>query len=335
MPTHTPRGLALELVRVTEAAALASARLMGRGNTNAVDQAAVDAMRRALASVNIDGLVVIGEGAKDRAPMLHCGEAVGTGSPPQLDVAVDPVDGTRALAKGGTNTISAIAASPRGTMFDPGSSVYMNKLAVGPVAKGKLDIVAPVRSNLENLAQAKKCKVRDLTVVILDRPRHDKLISEVRVCGARIRLIQECDIAAALMTCWEETGIDLLLGVGGSPEAVLAACALRALGGELQCQSVRPLRPTLSWTDEYELCDRDAHPVLVGLGLDLDDLVSSDDVLFAATGVADGELLRGVEYFGGGAVTESLVIRGLTGTVRRVRATHRLDKLEQLFDISY
>jgi fructose-1,6-bisphosphatase II len=325
MRTHTPRALALELVRVTESAALAAARLMGRGDTNAVDQAAVDAMRRALASVNIDGLIVIGEGAKDRAPMLHCGESVGTGDPPQLDVAVDPVDGTRALAKGGTNTISAIAASPRGTMFDPGSSVYMNKLAAGPIAKGKLDIVAPVASNLENLARAKKCEVRDLTVVILDRPRHDKLVSEVRACGARIRLIQECDIAAALMTCWEETGIDLLLGIGGGPEAVLAACALRALGGELQCQSVLPLRPTLSWTDEYELSDP----------LDLDDLVSSDDVLFAATGVADGELLPGVEYFGGGAVTESLVIRGLTGTVRRVRATHRLDKLEQLSDISY
>ena len=325
MPTQVPRGLALELVRVTEAAALAAARLMGRGNTDAVDQAAVDAMRRALALIHIDGLVVIGEGAKDRAPMLHCGEAVGTGSPPQLDVAVDPVDGTRALAKGGTNTISAIAASPRGTMFDPGISVYMNKLAVGPIAKGKLDIVAPVSSNLESLAQAKKCEVRDLTVVILDRPRHDKLVGEVRACGARIRLIQECDIAAALMTCWGETGIDLLLGIGGSPEAVLAACALRALGGELQCQIVRPLSPTLSWTDEYELGDP----------LDLDDLVSSDDVLFAATGVADGELLPGVDYFGKGAVTESLVIRGLTGTVRRVRATHRLDKLEQLFDISY
>ena len=298
---------------------------MGRGDTDAVDQAAVDAMRRALASVRVDGLVVIGEGAKDRAPMLHCGESVGTGDPPQLDVAVDPVDGTRALAKGGTNTIAAIAASPRGTMFDPGSSMYMNKLAVGPIAKGKLDIVAPVSSNLESLAQAKKCEVRDLTVVILDRPRHDKLISEVRACGARIRLIQECDIAAALMTCWEETGIDLLLGIGGSPEAVLAACALRALGGDLQCQSVRPLCPTLSWTDEYELDDP----------LNLDDLVSSDDVLFAATGVADGELLPGVDYFGNGAVTESLVIRGLTGTVRRVRATHQLDKLEQLFDISY
>lgn len=165
MPTHIPRGLALELVRVTEAAALASARLMGRGNTDAVDQAAVDAMRRALASIHIDGLVVIGEGAKDRAPMLRCGEAVGTGSPPQLDVAVDPVDGTRALAKGGTNTISAIAASPRGTMFNPGSSVYMNKMAVGPIAKGKLDIVAPVESNLENLAQAKKCEVRDLSLI--------------------------------------------------------------------------------------------------------------------------------------------------------------------------
>lgn len=325
MPNHTPRGLALELVRVTEAAALASARWMGRGDTAAVDQAAVDAMRDALGSIHIDGLVVIGEGAKDRAPMLHCGESVGTGDPPQLDVAVDPVDGTRALAKGGTNTIAAIAASPRGTMFNPGDSMYMNKLAVGPIAKGKLDIVAPVSSNLKRLAQAKGCEVRDLAVVILDRPRHDKLVSEVRACGARIRLIQECDIAAALMTCWEETGIDLLLGIGGSPEAVLAACALRALGGELQCQSVRPLRPTLGWTDEYELDDP----------LDLDDLVSSDDVLFAATGVADGELLPGVDYFGKGAVTESLVIRGLTGTVRRVRATHQLDKLKQLFDISY
>jgi len=275
----------------------------------------------------MDGSVVIGEGEKDSAPMLSCGERVGTGDPPEVDIAVDPIDGTRLLAMGNLDSLSAVATAPRGTMFDPGPFVYMNKLAVGPEAKDKLDINAPVSDNLAKLAKAKGDEVQDLTVVILDRPRHERLINEVRQCGARIRLIQAGDIAAALMTAWEESGIDVLLGIGGSPEAVLAACGLRAMGGELQCQLV-------ARNKQERKCGRDKgyDP---GHTLTLDDLVASDDVFFAATGVTDGELLRGVEYFGGGARTDSLVVRGLTRTIRQVRATHRLDKIKQIGGIAY
>jgi len=318
LPQHS-RNLALELVRVTEAAALAAARYMGRGDDHVVDQAAVDAMRFALQSVQADGRVVIGEGEKDNAPMLYCGEAVGTGQPPQLDVAVDPIDGTRSLAAGRSNSISAIAAAPRGTMLDPGRAMYMNKLAVGPKARGLLDITSPVAENLEILAKAEECQVADLTVVIMDRPRNKKLIEDVRACDARIRMIKECDVAAALMTCWEHTGIDLLLGIGGSPEGILAACAVRALGGDIQGQLVTFHGDSIDW-DGFDL----------GSPLYADDLVTSDHVLFAATGVTDGELLKGVEYFGAGAVTESIVIRGLSGTVRRIQTTHRLGKLKQM-----
>jgi len=312
---------------VTEAAALAAGRYMGRGDADGVDRVAVNAMRFVLNSVQMDGIVVIGEGEKDSAPMLYCGERVGTGDPPEVDIAVDPIDGTRLLAMGNLDSLSAVAMAPRGTMFDPGPFVYVNKLAVGPKAKDKLDINAPVADNLEKLAKAKGDEVQDLTVVILDRPRHERLISEVRQYGARIRLIQAGDIAAALMTAWEESGIDMLLGIGGSPEAVLAACGLRAMGGEIQCQLV-------ARNEQERTCGRDKgyDP---GRTLTLDDLVASDDVFFAATGVTDGELLRGVEYFGGGARTDSLVVRGLTGTVRQVRATHRLDKIRQIGGIAY
>lgn len=320
LPQHS-RNLTLELVRVTESAALAAARYMGRGDNHIVDQAAVDAMRVALQSVQADGRIVIGEGEKDNAPMLYCGETVGTGAPPQMDVAVDPIDGTRSLAAGRPNSISAIAAAPRGTMLDPGRSMYMNKLAVGPKCRGLLDITSPVAKNLEILAAAEECEVADLTVVIMDRSRNSKLIEDVRSCGARIRMIQECDVAAALMTCWEHTGIDLLLGIGGSPEGLLAACAVRALGGDFQGQLVTFHGDSIDW-DGYDLGD----PLYV------EDLVASDHVLFAATGVTDGELLKGVEYFGGGAITESLVIRGLSGTVRRIQTTHQLGKLKQLMD---
>ena len=327
MLSKPTRNLALELVRVTEAAALAAGRHMGRGDITAVDQAAVTAMRLVLGTVQMDGTVVIGEGEKDNAPMLFRGERVGTGKPPEVDIAVDPVDGTTPLAAGNLNAISAIALAPRGTMYDPGPFVYMDKLAVGSEARGRIDINAPVADNLASVARAKGDKIRDLTAVILDRPRHTDLISAVRACGARIRLIPACDIAAALMTAWESSHIDILLGIGGSPEAVLSACALRAMGGEIQCRLV-------ARNDAERHAGQE-------LGLDLDrilthdDLVASDDVFFAATGVTDGELLRGVDYFGGGAVTESLVVRGLTGTVRHVRATHQLDKIKQISGVDY
>ncbi|MCK5827801.1 class II fructose-bisphosphatase [Candidatus Bipolaricaulota bacterium] len=322
LPQHS-RNLALELVRVTESAALAAARYMGRGDSNMVDQAAVDAMRIALQSVQADGRIVIGEGEKDNAPMLFCGESVGTGVPPLLDFAVDPIDGTRSLAAGTMNSIAVIAASPRGTMLDPDRAMYMNKMAVGPKARGVVDITRPVTENLKVLAKAEACEVADLTVVIMDRARNETLISDVRSCGARIRMIKECDVAAALMTCWEHTGIDLLLGIGGSPEGLLAACAVRALGGDFQAQLVTFPNDVIDW-DSFTL----------GEPLYVDDLVASDHVLFAATGVTDGELLKGVEYFGGGAVTESIVIRGLTGTVRRMQSTHKLGKLSRLMDES-
>lgn len=322
LPQHS-RNLALELVRVTEAAALAAARFMGRGDCHLVDQAAVDAMRIALQSVQMEGRVVIGEGEKDNAPMLYCGEVVGSGQPPLLDIAVDPIDGTNSLAAGRSNSIAAIAAAPRGTMLDPGRAMYMDKLAVGPKCRGLLDITRPVAENLEILAHAEACQVEDLTVVIMDRSRNQSLIDDVRTCGARIRMIKECDIAAAVMTCQEHTGIDLLLGIGGSPEGVLAACAVRALGGDFQGRLVTFPGSLTDW-DKYDL----------GKPLYVDDLVSSDHVLFAATGVTDGELLKGIDYFGGGAESESIVIRGLTGTVRRIHTTHQLSKLKQLMDQS-
>ena len=321
------RNLALELVRVTEAAALAAGRYMGRGDKDVVDQSAVTAMRLVLHSVQMDGTVIIGEGEKDGAPMLFCGERVGTGVPPEVDIAVDPVDGTTPLAMGNPNAISAIALAPRGTMFDPGPLVYMDKIAVGSEARGKIDIDAPVADNLAKVARAKGDAIRDLTVVILDRPRHERLIHEVRTSGARIRLIPACDVAAALMTAWESSHIDILLGVGGSPEAVLAACALRAMGGEIQCRLVARSDAERRTAQEYGF---DLARVLTH-----DDLVASDDVFFAATGVTDGELLRGVDYSGRGAVTESLVVRGLTGTVRHIRATHQLDKIKQLGGVDY
>lgn len=327
MHAQPTRNLALELVRVTEAAALAAGRFMGRGDKSAADHAAVEAMRHVLASVQMDGVVVIGEGEKDRAPMLYCGERVGTGDSPAVDIAVDPIDGTRPLATGNLNSISTVAISPRGTMFDPGPFVYMNKLAVGPEAMGKVDITAPVAVNLAAIARAQGDRVEDLTVIILDRPRHEALIADVRRCRARIRLIPDGDVAAALMTAWPESGIDVLLGIGGTPEGVLAACALRAMGGEIQGRLVA--------RDEDELRRGREMGYDFDRTLTMDDLVASDDVCFAATGITDGELLRGVKYAHHGATTESLVVRGLTGTVRQVRATHRLEKLNRISPIPY
>jgi fructose-1,6-bisphosphatase II len=321
------RNLALEIVRVTEAAALASGRWMGRGEKEKADHAAVEAMRLILSSVSMDGVIVIGEGEKDNAPMLYNGEHVGNGSPPEVDVAVDPVEGTRPLAFGRTNSIATVAVSPRGTMFDPGPFVYMDKIAVGPAARGKIDIEAPVSENLKVIAKAMGKDLDDLTTIVLDRPRHDSLVAEIRKIGARIRLIPDGDVAAALMTAMPNTGIDVLLGIGGTPEGVLAACALRAMGGEIQGK--------LYARDEDELnrgreAGYDFEKILT-----MEDLVSSEDVFFAATGITDGELLKGVKYTGDGARTDSLVVRGLTGTVRRIEATHKLDKLHELSAIKY
>ncbi len=327
MDREPSRNLALELVRVTEAAALAAGRFMGRGDKIAADRAAVEAMRLVLKSVSMDGVIVIGEGEKDEAPMLFNGERVGNGSPPQVDVAVDPIDGTRPLAFGRANAIATVALAPRGTMFNPGPFVYMNKIAVGPEAKGVINIETSVTENLKAIAAAKKKSVRDLTTVVLDRPRHDALIAEIREAGARIRLIPDGDVAGALMTAWPDSGIDVLLGIGGTPEGVLAACALRAMGGEIQGK--------LYARNEDELRRGEAMGYDFNKVLTMDDLVASDDVFFAATGITDGELLRGVKYFGGGAHTDSLVVRGLTGTVRRILATHRWEKLRKLSPIEY
>jgi len=321
------RNLALELVRVTEAAALSSARFMGRGDKEGADGAAVNAMRVVLQSVDMNGIIVIGEGEKDNAPMLFNGETVGNGSSPDVDVAVDPIDGTRPLAFGRTNSLATVAIAPRGAMFNPGPFVYMNKLAVGPEAKGHINIEMSITENLKAIAKAKGTDVEDLTTIILDRPRHNDMIAEIRKAGARIRIIPDGDVAAALMTAWPNSGVDVLIGIGGTPEGVLAACALRAMGGEIQGK--------LYARDEDELrrgreAGYDFEKILT-----MDDLVASEDVFFAATGITDGELLRGVHYFGNGARTDSLVVRGLTGTVRQITATHRLDKLDALSFVSY
>jgi len=328
MPNSRPtRNLALDLVRVTESAALAAGRYMGRGDKIAADKAAVDGMRLMLNTIQMDGVVVIGEGEKDEAPMLFNGEHLGTGELPLLDIAVDPIDGTRPLAHGIGNSISTVALAPRGTMFNPGPFVYMNKIAVGPVARDAIDIEKPVEDNLRAIARAKGENVEDLTVVILDRPRHAELIKEVRRVGARIRLIPDGDVAGALMTALPETGIDVLLGVGGTPEGVLAAAAMRCTGGNIQgkifIRNEGERRRALEMGMDFEKV------------LTLDDLIASEDTFFAATGITHGDLLRGVDYFADGAQTDSLVMRGLTGTTRRITATHRLSKLGPLSSIPY
>jgi fructose-1,6-bisphosphatase II len=321
------RNLALDLARVTEAAALAAGRYMGRGDKNAADAAAVGGMRLMLNAMQMEGIIIIGEGEKDNAPMLYHGEVLGTGEGPKLDIAVDPIDGTRPLAHGLWNSIAVVALAPRGTMFDPGPFLYMNKIAVGPVAKDVIDIEAPVVDNLTKIARAKGEKVEDLTVVILDRARHEKLIAEVRQAGARIRLIPDGDVAGAIMAAMEETDIDVLMGVGGTPEGVLAAAGLRCLGGTIMGK--------LFARNAGELERAKKMGVDFNKPLTLDDLISSEDVFFAATGITTGVLLDGVSYFKDGAKTDSLVMRGLTGTVRRVIATHRISKLNIISSIPY
>ncbi|MBI4769415.1 MAG: class II fructose-bisphosphatase [Chloroflexi bacterium] len=327
MQAQPDRNLALELVRVTEAAALAAGRFMGRGDKKAGDQAAVDAMRLVLNTVSMDGIIVIGEGEKDEAPMLYNGEMLGTGEPPAVDIAVDPIDGTRLLALGRANSLATVALSDRGTMFNPGPLVYMNKIAVGPEVRGVIDINAPVEDNLRNIARARGADLDDLTAVILDRPRHEGLIAEVRKTGARIRLITDGDVAGALMTAWPDSGIDVLLGIGGTPEGVIAACALKCMGGEIQGK----LYPR----NEEEAARARALGYNLEQTLTINDLANSDNVFFAATGITDGELLDGVKYFGSGARTHSLVMRSKSGTVRQVTSTHRWDKLMKYSQITY
>ena len=315
------RNLALELVRVTEAAALLAGRWMGRGDKNAADQGAVDAMRAVLNTIQMDGVVVIGEGEKDEAPMLFIGEHLGCADAPKTDIAVDPVDGTRLLANGMPNSVAVLAVAERGSMFASPEVMYMDKIAVGSEAAGRIDITAPVAENLTRIAAAKGRAVTDLTVVILDRPRHDSLIADVRATGARIKMITDGDVAGAVMAASPGTGIDAMVGIGGAPEAVVAACALKCLGGDMQCR----LWPRND-AERRIVAERG---IDTGRVLGLNDLVGSDNVFFAATGITDGELLRGVHYFGGGATTQSLVMRSKSGTIRRIDATHRLAKLRQ------
>lgn len=326
-PQHPDRNLALELTRVTEVAALAAARWMGRGDKNGADRAAVEAMRLVLHSVQMDGIVVIGEGEKDGAPMLYNGERIGDGSAPQVDIAVDPIDGTTPTAMGRGGALSVIAVAERGTMFDPGPSFYMEKIAVGPDGVGVVDLNLSPTENLRALAKAKGVGVGDLTAVILDRDRHSDLIAEVRDSGARIRLITDGDIAGAISTAWPESGSDILLGIGGTPEGVISAAALKCMGGEIQGR----LWPR----NEEEKKAAEAQGYDFDKILTTDDLVSSSNCFFAATGVTDGELMRGVRFGPTGAFTHSLVMRSKSGTVRRVDAHHKLEKLQEFSVIPY
>jgi fructose-1,6-bisphosphatase II len=327
MTTPPDRNLGMELVRVTEAAALAASRWVGRGDKNGADGAAVAAMRSVLSTVSMDGVVVIGEGEKDHAPMLYNGEKVGEGTPPLVDVAVDPIDGTTLTAMGRTNALSVIAVSERESLFDPGPSYYMEKIAVGPEAAGAIDITASPSQNLRWIAKSKRESVRDLTVVILDRPRHAELIEEVRSSGARIALITDGDVYGAIAAASEESGIDVLMGVGGTPEGVISAAALKCMGGEMQGR----LWPR----------DEDERAAIVGAGLDpeavltLDEMVRSDNCYFAATGITDGPLLAGVRFEGRRVSTQSLVMRSKSGTVRRIDAHHKLAKLQEYSEIDY
>lgn len=329
--THSPEvptgNLAIGLIRVTEAAALAAGRHVGRGDKNQADGVAVAAMRSVLNSMNMDGIVVIGEGEKDNAPMLFNGEELGNkGGGPTVDIAVDPIDGTTLTANGLPNAIAVIALSERGSMFNPGPIVYMNKIATGPDAAHVIDIEASVKDNLDAIAKAKNTDVDELTVVVLNRPRHEKLITEIREARARIKLIADGDVAGAIATARKGSGVDVLMGIGGTPEAVIAAAALKCLGGEL----VGKLYPR----------DEEEKAKAIALGYDLDEILTTtnlvgDDIYFAATGITDGDLLQGVRYELNGAKTFSLSMRGHTGTVRTIVGEHNLDKLNLISAIRY
>jgi len=314
------RNLAVELVRVTEAGALSAGRWMGKGNKEMVDQAAVNAMREALDGVDMDGIVVIGEGEKDEAPMLYIGERVGNGLPPEVDVAVDPVEGTTLLSLGQPGALAVVATAERGTMYAaPPGVFYVDKIAVGPAAKDVIDINAPVATNLAHLARARDANIDDLTVVVLNRPRHQELIRQIREAGARIRLIEHGDVSAAIQAAMEDySGVDALMGVGGATEAVLAAAAIKCIGGMIQCKI---------WPrDENEHAKLKADGVDLDQVLTTDDLVKGNDVSFAATGITSGEMLDGVEYYGWGARTSSVMMRSRSGTIRYIQARHKWRK---------
>jgi fructose-1,6-bisphosphatase II len=316
------RNIAMELVRVTEAAAMAASRYLGRGDKTLVDEAAVAAMRYVLGYISMDGIVVIGEGEKDEAPMLYIGERIGDGSDLQVDIAVDPIDGTTSVARGLPGAISVVALSVKGTIHCPREFVYMDKIVTGPEAKDYIDINAPVAENLKNIARAKKRKVSELTVVVLDRPRHEQLLSDIRSAGARVKLIPDGDVSASIDASLPEREVDVLMGVGGTPEGVLSAAAIHCIGGGIQCKA---------WPrDDIE------RKTAIAAGVDVDkvyktqDLIDSDDVFFTATGVSSGELLKGVRYFSGGAQTQSIAMRCRSGTVRWIDAWHNFDRLDKL-----
>jgi fructose-1,6-bisphosphatase II len=317
----------MELVRVTEAASLAAGRWVGRGDKIAADAAAVDAMRLMIDSVSMHGTVVIGEGEKDEAPMLFNGEEVGNGDGPAVDVAVDPIDGTRLTSVGQPNALAVIALAERGTMFFPGAAVYMEKVATGPEAADAIDVEAPPEENVRRVAKAKGIRPEEVTVTVLDRPRHEDIVAAVRGVGARVFLITDGDVAGAITAAAQRTEVDLLLGIGGTPEGVISAAALKCLGGAIQGK----LAPRND-DERQKLLDQGLDPDAV---LTIDDLVSGNDVFFAATGVTDGYLLRGVRYWPDGATTHSMVMRSRSGTVRYVEAEHRFEKLERFSRIEY
>ncbi len=327
MPEAPEKNLALDIVRITEAAALSSARWLGRGDKESGDGAAVDAMRVSFSTLHVDGVVVIGEGEKDHAPMLYNGEKVGIGDGPQLDVAVDPVEGTSLLAYGRPNAISVVGVAPRGSMFNPGPSFYMQKLVVSREARDVVDLDAPVDVNLSRVASAMGKQVKDLVVFVLDKPRHQNLIAEIRKAGARIQLHSDGDVAGALMAVDPRSEVDIMMGTGGTPEGVLAACAIKGMGGQM-----------LARLDPQSYVEKDA---IVDAGIDMravltvNDLVKSDDCFFAATGISGGDFLRGVRYSARHAVTHSLVLRGKTGTLRYVESYHNMDRLSKISAVNY
>ncbi|MBM9459773.1 class II fructose-bisphosphatase [Nocardioides sp. zg-536] len=328
-PAAPDRNLALELVRVTEAAAMAAGRWVGRGDKNGADGVAVQAMRVMISSVSMNGTVVIGEGEKDNAPMLYNGEQVGDGTGPECDIAVDPIDGTTLTAKGMPNAVAVLAAAPRGTMYDPSAVFYMEKLVTGPEAADVVDIRIPVAENIRRVAKAKGSNPSDVTVMLLDRPRHEQMAEEIRGTGARIKFISDGDVAGAIMAARADTGIDLLLGIGGTPEGIIAACAMKAMGGTIQGR----LWPT---DDEERQRAIDAgHDLDPDHILTTDTLVTGDDCFFVATGITDGELLRGVRYRAGGATTQSLVMRSRSGTIRTITSEHQLSKLRGFSSIDF
>lgn len=325
---HVPdRNLALDLVRVTEAGALAAGRWVGRGDKNGADGVAVNAMRTLINTVEMNGTVVIGEGEKDDAPMLYNGERVGDGNGPEYDVAVDPIDGTTLTAKGMSNAISVMAVAPRGAMYDPSAVFYMEKLATGPEAADVVDIRLPIAENIGLVAKAKGVRASDVTVCVLDRPRHAQLVEEIREAGARIKFITDGDVAGSIIAARPGTGVDMLVGIGGTPEGIISACAMKCLGGVIQGR----LWPTSDGERERAL----AAGLELDVVLDTDDLVSGTDCFFVATGITDGELMQGVRYSAGRATTQSVVMRARSGTIRTITSEHRLDKLQAYSNIDY